>query len=126
MSDYSALKIGSYHTQLNNEPDGEESVTDDEKSETPEDHLVRMMEEGLQNTLIDVIEEAHYSGDHDRRNQLLGQLGMPVEEWENAIEEQFELAKALPEWQEMSNVEKAELESWLRGENPDYNPGPEN
>ena len=108
-------------------------MTDDEKSETPEDprahaekQYLRMLEKSMSDVLYEMMERAHFSGDHDRRNQLLGELGMPVEEWENAIEEQFELAKALPEWQEMSNVEKAELESWLRGENPDYNPGPEN
>ena len=101
-------------------------MTDDEKSETPEDHLARMLEKSLQNTLMDTIEEAHHSGDHDRRNQLLGELGLPVEEWENIVEEQLELAKQDPEWQEMSNVEKAEFVSYWKGENPDYNPGPEN
>lgn len=101
-------------------------MTDDEKSETPEDHLVSMIEDGLQNTLIDAIERTHLSGDHDRRNQLLGQLGMSVEEWENTVEEQLELVKQDPEWQEMSNVEKAEFESYWKGENPDYNPDPEN
>ena len=102
-------------------------MTDDEKSEIPEDpgahgkeQIERMLVESMSDVLYDMMESAHFSGDHDRRNQLLGELGIPVEEWENIIETSFKLEKEKPEWQELSNVEKAEFESYIRGENPDY------
>ena len=107
-------------------------MTDDEKSEIPEDprahgmeQIERMLVESMSDVLYDMMERAHFSGDHDRRNQLLGELGMPVEEWENIIETSLNAIKEEPEWQEMSNVEKAELISHFKGENPDYDPGPE-
>ncbi len=102
-------------------------MTDDEKSESLEDlkaqakkQIARMLEESIWDTLYDVMVSAHYSGDHDRRNELLGELGILVEEFENSLEKNLKLEKESPEWQEMSNVEKAEFESYIRGENPDY------
>ena len=101
-------------------------MTDDEKSETPEDHLARMLEESMLDTLYDIMFSAHYSGDHDRRNELLGEMGIPVEDFDKSLVNTLKLEKESPEWQEMSNVQKAEFESWIMGQNPDYNSDPEN
>ena len=101
-----------------------EQMTEEDKKWI-EDHngpLEEFVPRMLQPNLVEQVLEAHRDGNFEMRDYFLELDGMPVETWNQIIEEQINDLKNHPDWKKMSREDRDAHVSYLRGENPDFTP----